>query len=175
METLKIALVMLCLTLLVGCASSQHAWSVEAWGEAENDVRSLGEIEVKDAVLPKRILGDKTPAEEAEWQKRWPALFADELCDGLNKEAGDQGVKAAGVRKPAPHTLVLKPDSLNVGGSAWSHGSVSGTAEITRADGKLVVRLLFSWSETRGAGEPDVEVWLDNLGMQFARWLALHK
>lgn len=161
--------------LLAGCATSQHAWTVDAWGEAENDVRRLGEVEVKEAALPERILGDKTPAEEAQWQKQWPALFAEELCDGLNKEAPDLGVAARGVRKSAPHMLTLNVDTLNVGGSAWSHGSVSGTAELKRADGTLVVRVLFSWSEQRGMGEPDVEVWLDSLGMQLARWLAQYR
>lgn len=158
-------------SVLAGCGHTQHAWQVDKWGPAEVDVRELRDIEVRDVALPTRITGSKSAGDEARWQREWPRLFADELAEGLSRECDDLGSTARGVRRPAPFVLELKLDALSVGGSAYSNGSVSGIGEIKRADGTLVVRLFASWASGRGLGEPDVEIWLDDMGMQLARWI----
>lgn len=166
---------MLPLLLLSGCGTSQHAWQVDKWGPAEAEVRTLTDLDIKDVELPKRITGNKEPGDEARWLKEWPVLFANELVDGLNREGSDYGLATRGVRKSGPYVFEFKVDTLSVGGSAYSSGSINGVAEIKKADGTLVVRLFGAWASMRGMGEPDVEVWLDDMGMQLARWIYLQR
>lgn len=168
---MKIIFAILPLLFLVGCGHIQHGWQLDAWGPAEADVRDLGAVEIKNVEMPKRILGDKEPGEEAVWLRTWPVVAADELADGLSREAEDLGLGARGTRKTGPHVLALVIDSLGVGGSAYSNGQLSGRAVLTRQDGTVVATLFTSWAEGRGMGEPDIEYWFDHLGMQFARWL----
>lgn len=156
---------------LVGCGHTQHGWQLDQWGPAQADVRELHEIEIKDVEMPKRILGDKEPGEEARWLREWPAMAADEMAQSLSREADDLGIAARGTRKAGPHVLQLTVDVIGVGGSAYSNGQVTGHAVLARQDGTVVATLFCSWAEGRGMGDPDAEFWFSHLGMQLARWL----
>ena len=166
---MKIAALAMLFLLLMGCGS-QRTWTVEKWGPAEGDLRSLHEVEVRNFELPEKILGSQKPGDSEQWHKEWPAEIADSFADMATEESEDHKLTARFIRaQPARHIMTYKIELLDIG-SSYGHRVMSGIATITRADGTVVVVLRGHNAQGRG-WTPSPKGQASDMGKEFAEFL----
>jgi hypothetical protein len=166
-------LLVLCVGMLTGCATAGTGWKLEEWGEARASLDGLRDVSVAPVVINAPPAADDE-VRPTSWEKKWPALGADQLAIGMNDADGDIEAKA-GAQGGAVFTYTIHEFYNGDGGGHYMGANpeafAKGTGELRTRDGRLIVKLHGEAFHTGYHGGDAYEMLCFMLGEEFTSWV----